>query len=80
MPDLPIIVTILSTESKADIYRAKGARCQERAKTARNRRAREWQLTLARVYEVLATETENPDQQPIESDCAHRVIATSCSD
>jgi hypothetical protein len=70
MPDVPITVTILSTESKADIYRAKGARCQERAKTARNRRAREWQLTLARVYQVLASETESADQQPTESDTA----------
>jgi hypothetical protein len=68
MTDVPITVTILSMESKADIYRAKGARCKERAKTTRNRRAREWQLTLARVYEVLAKETENADQQPAESD------------
>jgi hypothetical protein len=65
MTDVPITVTILS---KADIYRAKGARCKEHAKTARNRRAREWQLTLARVYQVLATETESADQQLAESD------------
>ena len=63
MTDVPITVTILSMESKADIYRAKGARCKERAKTARNRRTREWQLTLARVYEVLAIEAESADQQ-----------------
>jgi hypothetical protein len=65
MTDVPITVTILS---KADIYRAKGARCKERAKTVRNRRAREWQLTLARVYEVLAIEAESADQQLAESD------------
>jgi hypothetical protein len=52
-------------ETKADIFRAKAARCAERAKNERHKSARQWQLTLARVYQVLATEVEN--EQAIES-------------
>jgi hypothetical protein len=46
-------------ESKVDLFRAKATRCEERAKNEGHKSAREWQLTLARVYQVLATEAEN---------------------
>jgi hypothetical protein len=49
--------------AKADLYRAKAACCEERAKNERHKNAREWQLTLARVYQVLAIEAENAAQQ-----------------
>jgi hypothetical protein len=52
---------------KADVYRAKAARCEEQAKNERHRNAREWRLTLARVYQVLATEAESAAQKPAES-------------
>ena len=54
-------------ESKVDFYQARGARCEERAKNERHKSAREWQLTLARVYQVLATEAESAIQHPVES-------------
>jgi hypothetical protein len=49
------------TANKAELYRAKAAQCEERAKNETHRSAREWQLILARVYQVLATEVENQD-------------------
>jgi hypothetical protein len=49
------------TANKAERYRAKAAYCEERAKNERHKSAREWQLTFARVYRVLATEAENQD-------------------
>jgi hypothetical protein len=55
-------------EMKADLYRAKAARCEVRAKNKRHKNARERQLTLARVYQVLATEAEIAVQQGTQSD------------
>jgi hypothetical protein len=57
-----------ATETKADIYRAKAARCQERAQNNRDKAVREWQLTLARAYEVLAVEAENLLKPPETND------------
>jgi hypothetical protein len=54
--------------AKADLYRAKAACCEERAKNERHKNAREWQLTLARVYQVLAIEAENAAQQLTQSE------------
>ena len=49
---------------KAELYRAKAAHYQERAKSESRKSAREWQLTLARVYQVLASEAESAAQPP----------------
>jgi hypothetical protein len=40
--------------SRIDKYRAGAVRCEERAKKTRNREDREWQMTLARAYRMLA--------------------------
>ena len=50
-------------EPKAELYRAKAARWEQRAKNERRKNARKWQLTVARAYQVLATETETSVQQ-----------------
>jgi hypothetical protein len=41
-------------KSKADQYRAGAARCELRAKKARNKDDRAWQLSLASAYRILA--------------------------
>jgi hypothetical protein len=41
-------------KSKADQYRAGAARCELRAKKARNKDDRAWQLCLASAYRILA--------------------------
>jgi hypothetical protein len=50
-------------EPKAELYRAKAARWEQRAKNEPRKNARKWQLTVARAYRVLATETETSVQQ-----------------
>jgi hypothetical protein len=50
-------------EPKAELYRAKAARWEQRAKNERGKNARKWQLTVARAYAVLATEAETAAQQ-----------------
>jgi hypothetical protein len=40
--------------SKAREYQAKAKQCDERAKKTRNPENREWRMTLARVYRMLA--------------------------
>ena len=50
-------------EPKAELYRAKAARWEQRAKNERRKNARKWQLTVARAYQVLATEMETSVQQ-----------------
>jgi len=44
----------MAKTSKIDQYRAGAARCELRAKKARNQDDREWQLRLARGYRALA--------------------------
>jgi hypothetical protein len=50
-------------EPKGELYRAKAARWEQRAKNERGKNARKWQLTVARAYRVLATESETAVQQ-----------------
>jgi hypothetical protein len=50
-------------EPKAELYRARAARWERRAKNERGRNARKWQLTVAGAYRVLATEAETAVQQ-----------------
>jgi hypothetical protein len=40
--------------SKIDDYRAGAVRCELRAKKMRNQDDREWQMSLARAYRILA--------------------------
>jgi hypothetical protein len=40
--------------SKAREYQAKAKQCDERAKKTRNPENREWRMTLARAYRMLA--------------------------
>ena len=40
--------------SKINEYRASAARCEQRAKKTRNQADREWQMTLARAFLMLA--------------------------
>jgi hypothetical protein len=39
---------------KARDYRARAAQCEERARNMRDLKSREWQITLARLYRILA--------------------------
>jgi hypothetical protein len=57
---------------KADLYRANAARCEKRAKNERHKNTREWQLTFARVYQVLATEAENGARDPTSCPLAYQ--------
>ncbi len=50
-------------EPKAELYRARAARWEQRATNERGKNARKWQLTVARAYGVLATEAEAAVQQ-----------------
>ena len=50
-------------ETKAERYRARTALYEDRAKNERHRSAREWQMTVAGVYRVLATEAETAVQK-----------------
>jgi hypothetical protein len=40
--------------SKIDEYRARAVSCEQRAKETRNQADREWQMTLARAFLMLA--------------------------
>ena len=44
----------MAKTSKADEYRAGAVRCEQRAKKTRTQDAREWEMTLARAYRMLA--------------------------
>jgi hypothetical protein len=44
----------MAKTSKTDEYRAGAVRCEQRAKKTRNQADREWQMTLARAYRMLA--------------------------
>jgi hypothetical protein len=44
----------MAKTSKINDYRAGALRCEQRAKKARTQDAREWQMTLARAYRILA--------------------------
>jgi hypothetical protein len=59
-------------DAKADMYRQKAALCQERAKNERHKSAREWQLTLARVYQILAAEAQLGAQDATSCALAYR--------
>ena len=50
-------------ERKAELYGDNAARWEQRAENERGRNARKWQLTVARVYRILATEAENAVQK-----------------
>ena len=50
-------------EPKAELYRDNAARWERRAENERGRNARKWQLTVARVYRILATEAKNAVQK-----------------
>ena len=51
---LVVSVRTTKTTSKIDEYRAGAVRCEQRAKKTRNQADREWQMTIARAYLVLA--------------------------
>ena len=53
----------LFMETKAEFFRARTALYEDRAKNERHGRAREWQMTMASVYRVLATEAETAVEQ-----------------
>ena len=62
-------------KAKAKDYRARAARCEERARRERDPENREWQLILARAYRMLAeaaseTAKQSPSRplQPIRKD------------
>jgi hypothetical protein len=62
-------------ELKAELYRNNAARWERRAENERGRNARKWQLTVARAYQILATEVENGVQ---EVTAAQPVFSWSC--
>jgi hypothetical protein len=50
----------MAKTSKINDYRVGAARCEQRAKKARTQDAREWQMILARAYQVLAEGEAEP--------------------
>ena len=69
-------------EPKAELYRARAARWEQRATNERGKNARKWQLTVARAYGVLATEAEAavqqfaPNEEQLET--AERYLLDGC--
>jgi hypothetical protein len=62
-------------ELKAELYRDNAARWERRAENERGQNARKWQLTVARVYGILATEAESAVQHVT---AAKPVFSRSC--
>jgi hypothetical protein len=58
----------LAMRAKAREYLTKAKRCEERAKKVRDQETRDWQLTLARTYRMLAE---------AESDLASRRLSVA---
>ena len=53
-------------KAKAKDYRARAARCEERARRERDPENREWQLILARTYQILAEAESELVKQPLK--------------
>jgi hypothetical protein len=53
-------------KTKSREYLAKAKRCEERARKMRHLEDRDWQLTLARAYRMLAEAESETGKQPIK--------------
>ena len=53
-------------KAKAKEYRAGAERCERRAKQTRDPENREWQMTLARAYRMLAEAESELAKQPLK--------------
>ena len=52
-------------KTKRREYLAKAKQCEERARKVRDAESREWQMTLARAYRMLAEPEGEPAKQPL---------------